>query len=398
MADPTVAAFLYTNPGKSNTKLVIKELKVEMHPYAHNLAKITMQNSDDTKISQWDTGTPVLISYGRRPTGMTNFYGYMLTPQPTFSQTLRASPQNRLMTIWAMGTSYPMLNGLSQSFSNKTAAQMVKSVAGAHYLDIYAPVSAADYVWPMKNALNGESQWQFLTELAKASGRTCHMIGTQLAFYDSATLLTSPAPTVPTFYEKDSGKGMTVLGFTADNSELSVATGRQKRTRVLQSITSSGTPVSLTHNDAKDPHYYGARYRTPLFTEYVSGLVAHTQNAATTLLPARTLENRFYLRAEATLAGNVRVTQQSPIVIEGLGVRDSGLWQVLSVTHHVKWQYYALECELGRDSDFDNGVRPSNRPGIDRAYLASTAVASAAVPPTILSNGQWRAAYYSARG
>lgn len=392
MADQQAIAYLYTSPGTTNRRITVLDFKLEMCPFAHSIAKIVIQGTDDTT-AQWDTGAPIIVRYGRQPNAMTNFYGYMLFPEPNWKQTLKNQQANRRMTIWAIGTSWPFKDGLSQPFLNMTAPQIAQAIAGTHFLSVNAPTSSSDYVWPMKTAINGQSEWEFLVELAKASGRTCHVNGTQLDFYDPSTTLVQPDPVVPTFYEKDSGKGMTVLDFTPDNNEVSADPGRRKRTRIFQSLDRNGNPIFLTDDGTNVSHRFGSRYRAPLFTEYVSSIVAHSPQDAKALLPALTTDNRFYIRAQAILSGNVQVTQETPIVIEGVGIRDSGLWQVISVTHHVGWQWYSMECELGRDSDFDNGIRPLNPPGVARTFMTSYGSVPITTPPTILNNNVWRAAF-----
>jgi hypothetical protein len=396
MADSAVDVTMYTNAGRAPVSRTVREFRLEQHPFAHDIAKIEVQGSDDTSIDEWDTGTPLTVVYGRRPNKRTTFYGYMLGPQPTWRQTERNTMRNRRMTIWAVGASWPLKQGLSTSFHNKTAAQMAASVLSPYFLNLQTVTSPQDYVWPMRNAVNGRSAWEFLVDLAKDSGKTCRMNGTTLNFYDPTTALLQPSAVVPAFYEKDGGKGMTVLDFTPDNSEVSYAMGAEKRTRVFQSLDSKGNSVYLSDDGTEDNHYFGNRYRTPLFTEYVEGLVAHSPSSAAALLPPRTTANRFYIRARATLAGDIRVMPDTPILLDGLGTRDSGLWQVLNVTHHLKWHYYALEVELGRDSDGDTGVRPSNVDGIDRSFLSPIGNVPLVTPPTVIANGFWRAAYLAA--
>lgn len=394
MADSNAFAFLQMDPANRSERLWLRDCKVYMSPFEHDMAHVIVQGPDDADWTQWDTGTPLWIQYGRNPSSVATFYGYLLSTTRHWDQTQKLAVKDRLMEVIAIGASWPLKDGLSTSYTNLTSSQMAQQIATINYFNVDAP--ATSYVWPSKN-VGGCSEWEFLCDLAKQSGLICYMHGTELRFYDAMTRLRRNNSVVPVFYEKDSGKGMSVLSFSTDSTDMSADPGRIKRNRVhVSTDIRTGQPV-LVQDDGTTSlgSFLAARYKPPAFTEYATDLVSESQMAAQTLLPARTIENRFAFRAKGVLSGDARVTQESPIVVEGVGARNSGIWQVLEVCHHVKWHWYSTDVTLGRDSDYDNGVRPGLPANQARAQFDPSQTIVFNDPPTTLVNGRWRSAWTS---
>jgi hypothetical protein len=387
-SDFNAFAYLTVNPAVRSDRLVLSELKLHMKAFSHDVAEMWVQSVDDTDPVRWSTGVPLSIHYGRAPNQVDTFYGYVLDVQRNWGQVTRTSPMGRMMRVTALGASYPMKEDLTTLFHQMTTDQIATALARSHYFDTDIPPT--DWAWPTKSS-SGESEWTFLVELAKASGLIMYCHGTQFRMYDPLTPLQRKNVTVPHFYEKDSGRGQSVLSFDTDLSEVSSEEGRRKRTRVVRGIDALGQSIYAT--DAGPVPALGQRSLAPAFSETVTDLVTVDQRAANALLPARGLENRFYHRAKAVLSGDPRITQQSPVVIEGLGPRDSGIWQVLEAVHHIRKRWYSTDVVLGRDSDFDNGKRPGLPDGVLRDRLDPYASALAPPPPSVLANGQWRAGW-----
>jgi hypothetical protein len=273
----------------------------------------------------------------------------------------------------------PLRNGFTGSFTNQTGAAIATSVANQYRYSIDAPMTG--FVWPSKNAA-GTSAWSFLCDLAKQDGRICAMNGTQLRFYAPLTLLNRTTTQIPVFYDIDSGLGKTILEMRTDDTEMSAMPGQRKLSRQLAGLDGT-TGAALAATSTGPANILAARSIAPILTELPADIVTRSQATAEARLAGLVEENRFHMRAKASLAGDVRVVQESPVVLEGLGARDSGLWQVVKVTHRMRWQYYALDCELGRDSDYDPGVRP----------LAAPVTMPTVTPPaSVLINGLWQAA------
>jgi hypothetical protein len=396
VADSTAFSKIWVNPAARPDPLTPNDFKLHMRPYEHDILEAEIRGVTDVDALRWSVGTPIQARYGRNPNTWDQFYGYLASTSRNWSQTNRIATSLRVMKIVAIGASWPLKQGLQAIYPSITAAQLATTIATENYFDIDAP--ATPYLWETLVS-PGSSTWQFLCDVAQQSGLTCHMHGTQLRFYDPMTVISQGDAVVPRFVEKDASGGTTatVLSMCTDSSEMESVEGRRRRNRVFSSVDAYNDGVFLTSDDGSSLGIgLGARRVAPIFTEYISDIVAHTQVDAEALLPAITTANRFWNRATAELSGDVRVTQATPIVLEGLGSRDSGLWQVLDVTHHVKYQWYSLKCSLGRDSDYDNGVRPGLASGLARAHLDPSATQVLSNPGTILVNGRWRSTYTSA--
>lgn len=388
MPPPQSFAYAQIDPSSRSDRLAVSESWVRMAPFQHDTAKMVIHGVDDIDATRWTTGTPMELTWGRQPNQTGTFYGYVASVHRNWAQNQRLTINNRLMTVWAVGASYPLKEDLTTVYRNMSSSQIAASLARSHYLDTDIP--ATSYVWPQK-ASSGISQWRFLANLAKASGLIMYCNKTQLRMYDPLLPLSRTNTVVPYFYEKDISSTASVLTFDTDVNEVSSDEGRRKRSRSVHGVDASTGTVFYVSDDAHG--FLAQRSLTPQFGETVVDMVAKNQASAAALLPARDLENRFYIRAKASFAGDVRLTQMSPVVIEGLGSRNSGLWQILEVTHHYKKFWYSSDCLLGRDSDYDNGVRPGLPSGVARARLDGSSQTVLTNPPTVLVSGQWRAAW-----
>lgn len=385
--DSTAFALAYINPANRSDSLTCVEMAHTMAPFNHDMMTFSVRGVDDTDSTRWTTGTPVRVQYGRYPTSITNFYGYVGGVERTWTQPTKTSPSVRVMQVWCIGASYPLKAPIANVFTGMTSSQIAINIANDNALDSDIPPTS--YSWPQKAAA-GVTQLQFLSELARDSGCTFYVHRTQLRFYDPSTILVRNSQVIPIFYEKDAALSQnngvaTVLDFHTDITELSAVEGRRKRTRVVQGLDAvTGAPIYNT--DTPSAVTLAAVSLPPLFAESVTDMVIANQSDANNLLPARTIANRFFSKATARVSGHVAITQESPVVIEGLGSRDSGLWQVLEATHIIRRNWYSTDCVLGRDSDYDNGVRPGLPTG-------SVPVNGTTAPASVLVNGQWRSTY-----
>lgn len=396
--DTRAFAFAYVNPAVRSDHLACVEMEHTMAPFDHDMMRFKIVGVDDTDQTRWTTGVPVRVQYGRYPLGVTNFFGYIGGVNRLWTQTSKTNLSSRIMEVWAVGASWPLKTPLSTVFTSVTSAQIATTVASAYGLDVDIP--ATSYLWPQKSA-PGRTAFEFLADLARDSGCIFYVNQTQMRFYDPVTVLLRNNSVVPVFYEKDtalsqSGGQATVLDFESDVTELSNVEGRRKRNRVVQGLDAvTGAPIYAASSAQSTP-LLASRSLPPIFGETVTDMVTASQADANSLLPARTVANRFFARARARFSGDARITQESPVVVEGLGIRDSGIWQVISAVHTVRKNWYSTDCVLGRDSDYDNGVRPGLSAGVARASLDSTESSATGSPATVLQNGQWRATYTTA--
>lgn len=393
MADPQAFAYLQVDPQNRSERLTLESFDLLLRPFHHDMATIVVYAMEDTDFSRWTAGVPLKVTYGRAATSET-FYGYILEVNRLWSTEERRPPSFRPLQVTAIGTSYWLKQPLSELFRGLSTAHIARKLARANFLDFDIPVAPSDYIWPVKSA-PGVSQWAFLVDLAKASGLTLYVKDTQLRMYDALTILRRNLTTIPVFYDKDTSNINSVAKFETNLVEVSSTEGRKKRGRVVNSLDQlTGAPIYVSDSGQSAAANLALRYQKPVFSEIVTDLVTDSQSTAGDLLSARSIENRFPSRAEATVLGDLRITQDSPVVFEGLGRRDSGLWQALTVKHCVRKNLFMTELELGRDSDYDNGNRPGPPANIIRPHLDPYATTIFnVVPPVVLVNGRWRSAW-----
>lgn len=353
MADINAFSRLMVDPAQRSSWITITDCEIEMAPYAHDMAHLVLTGIQDIDTMTWTSGTPVHVQWGRYPSQITNFYGYMVATNRHWQQGDRTPFPLRKMEVVCIGASVKLRDSFRGSFSNETGSSIAAQVAQSYNLSVVA--SRTTYAWPAKNSV-GLSAWAFLAELAKADGCILACNGTTLRYTEPLATLQSGNTEVPVFYEKDSGQAMTLLEFHTDNTSISAAEGRRQLQRVMTSIGSSGESISVTGVPVTAG--LASRPAAAFFVEHPSTISVVDQANAEAVLAGLGETNRFPIRAHAQLTGNVNVVQESPVVVEGLGPRDSGIWQVLTAKHRIRKNNYAVECELGRDSDTDTGQRP----------------------------------------
>jgi len=391
VADVAAFAHAYISPGVRNVRLDITEMHLYMKPYYHDHVVLVIQGVDDIDSSLWTTGVPFSINYGRKPSQVGTFYGYVTSVSRNWSQIQRVPIAQRSMVVEGLGASYVMKEDLATVYTGMTTAQIATSLARSRLFDTDIPPT--EYVWAMK-AASGTTEWSFLVNLARASGLTMYCRGTQLRMYPPLTVLTRNATVIPTFYSEDASLTASILSFESHVTELSASEGRRKRTRIVRGINPQTLqPIYAVDSGNSAGAQLGLIAPPPAFSESVIDLVVYDQASADALLPPLGIENQFYIRADAEVAGTASITQSSPVIMEGLGVRDSGLWQALEVTQVYKKHWFSTKLLLGRDSDYDNGKRPGLAANVARPRMDPNATLTLNSPPTALVNGEWRAAW-----
>lgn len=390
MSDSRAFAYCYPNPALRTPRVSVVELWHHMTSFNHDLVIATIRGLNNNDTTLWDSGLPIHFRYGRAPAEVVDFYGYIIGPVRSWKISARTPVSERVCTVIAQGASYPLMDAYQGVFTNVSGDQIATKIAAGNYLNI--DTVSHPYVWPHRY-FGATTEWKALCCLARDIGYTCYVNKTELRFYDPLTALRRGNTTVPSFQEKDANALASVLSFEVADAEVSAAATMRKRTRVMSSTDKAGSPTYLSDDGSSQAPFLASRRLPPIFTEYVADLVANSQVDLNFLLPPESVANRFHIRASAQVAGNPLVTQESPVVIEGLGARDSGIWHVLSAVGHYSWNKYVLDLDLGRDSDFDSGLRPGVPSGIARAQYDPSQKIVFDRPPTVLRNNRWRSSY-----
>lgn len=125
--------------------------------------------------------TQVVITYGRKPTGLRTFYGYVNHSEP---EGTRASGTINVICI---GTSLPLNSANPFSWTNVTASYVARTIAERYQL---RPVLTRTREIIPHWAQGTDTDWEMLNRLALRAGVKVWISGGSLYFVDPTTLLT----------------------------------------------------------------------------------------------------------------------------------------------------------------------------------------------------------------
>jgi hypothetical protein len=400
-------AFIYAYPnGDMTDRWRVRELSLTRGVLQHEFAVFDVLSATGDDWVRWDPYTPVQIDFGDSASNRGSFYGYLWKPDSEINQLIREPLEQRAMRFYALGSSYPMKQGLTQVFCNQTASNVAQAVASAFKFG--TNITPTSYVWDQL-AASGESYFSFMADVAHHQGRAFFVMGTTLYFLGFMDLAQQMGSQVPVYYAKDSKypnpnvqNVPSVIHFQSDPAEMSEDPGRLKASWTVSGVNlSTGQAFSATDDGSTSfgtlvagGKYGGAdsgRFIPAEYSRFAAlqngeqpAIIADTQGDASLLIQTRSALNRFPIRAKAELFGNANMIPLQLISLYGLGNRHSGRWLVRSLTHHVVWKnWFSTEVEIMRDSDFDttpSGVEPS-------MVKVPTPI------PTVLVGGAWRAQY-----
>ena len=334
-------------------------LRVLQREFMHDIAVVTIRN-ETAKGSQFRTGSPVHIQWGYSPKNLEDFYGYVNHVDGHIVSGISN------VDVVCIGASFYMKNENLRVLRNLSAPLVAKKVLSSYGL--------ASVISPSARALgsisqSSQSDWAFLSNLAKEEGFTFFVNKTTGYFADRLSLVNERFTTAPTYSPQSSTHHLfsfdPIIGETAPEGgtkAFRVAYGIDPRT--LQEVGAT------SKTSVKRP--FGTTSETPLFTSYATQNV-HSLGEASSTLDSVQKGNRFHIQAKADVSGSAKLRQGSTVVINGVDKLNDGLWYVHDVEHTIKNRQYRTLLVLGRDSYGDSGFR-----------------ASATRPPALSSGGSSR--------
>lgn len=376
---------LIIDPAGAALSPPVGKVTVIQKDYNHDIAIVHARNILSSNPALV-TGTPVILNYGWLRANEF-FYGYISHVNAGYQHGVATGVQ--YIDIVCIGASYSLKQGLGATYTNTQASAVVEQLASQSYLSGF--IENDDPLWPSLSASN-MSIWSFMVCLAQKLGWTFSVNKTNLKFLSTDAALNVSIPTMPTFFTAaTAGSAETITNFTAYQGETPQIAGHTKANRVTSDINmSTGDIYTLTQ-----PAYGGALGTTnapATLTQYPTNQSAPDQNTATNLLQGTAIQNRFYIQATATLAGNTDVIQGTAINLTGLGTTNSGAWYVQEAVHTVTNTNYVINVTLGRDAINDNGLVPTQNSSVYINLANRYSLELSQIPKTILVQGVWRAA------
>lgn len=336
-----------------------------------------------------DKGTPVTIRWGNPPNDVKTFLGYINHTQPMQLPNPGTKERNQIKIVCKSASS-ALSTPLMASWQNRNATSIVQELLRRYQLS--GMVQADKRIFPSLSC-SGQTAWKFLVDLAQKLGWTVFARGTDVTFRDPVSnlddlkkqalifvgqpltpLQSNPEATVRSFHGIT---GHTDGGINA----VRVAYGLDARLLNTFSIVDAGA--------AGDP---------PAMVRY-EHVPATTYGEASDQLAGEARRNRWHIQAKAEVVGHARVHQTDVICLVNVGQRESGFWYVEQAEHELNETGYRMHLNLGRDASWDTGERPPSGRAerVVRPRYDPFGTQIDAVPPPVLVNRIWRAAYAAER-
>ena len=276
-----------------------------------------------------------------------NFYGYVHHVK------LNRTPANNFSEVTFVGGSFPMKQRRQEIYKDKTADQIIKSIASDYEFVCYAIPHPR--VYPQVSQA-GISDWSLMVKLAKQCGYNLRTENTELYFQpmlEDYKELREEAPKFVMNYPS-SPEGSTLYSFEAVISESMPYDGAWKSAVAVSGVdTNSSQPVSITQQVRGKKTRSKGQFE--FFDSFDVETVALSSEVATYEAEAAENRNSFPYRAKAEVLGSVELRPDMPIHITGVNAPYNGYWVILSTEHRIVEEQrnvfkYTTLLELGSDS------------------------------------------------
>lgn len=276
-----------------------------------------------------------------------DFYGYVHHVE------LNRTPANNFSTVTFVGGSFPMKQRRQNIYKDKTADQIIKSIASDYEFVCYAIPHPR--VYPQVSQA-GISDWSLMVKLAKQCGYNLRTENTELYFQPMLEDYKELREEAPKFVMNSptSPEGSTLYSFKPVISESIEYNGAWKSAVAVSGVdANSGQPVSITQQLRNKTTRNKSQFE--FFDSFDVLAVALSSEVATYEAEAAENRNSFVYRARAEVLGSIVLRPDMPIHVTGVGPSYNGFWVVLSAEHVIVEEArnvfkYTTILELGSDS------------------------------------------------
>lgn len=350
--------------------------------FAHDVMAALV--SGDDVAQGCTTGTPIMLEWGNSSQEVTTLAGYVHHTEP-----MAAFGKANMVKIVLIGASYILKQPQQQAWQLSTIPAVIRALADS--VKFSGDIKPHAQVWPMLTQ-GGKPTWDFMVSLAKQIGWFLYANSTDIQFHPYLDDIGGARTSALSFSAKSATPS--IKDFRAVSGE-QTPDGGAKADRQLAGIDiRSGTLFQAADDGTTtllDTVAY--EFQQPSFRLYDES-PASTYGEAVAVLDGATQANRWHIQAQAEVTGSARLVPGTLVALEGISRRQDGYWYVQSAEHSSGKDDYVTHLLLGRDSDWDQYVRPDpRRRKVVRQRLDPFGTLTTAVPPAKLINNLWRAAY-----
>lgn len=276
-------------------------------------------------LKMWDVNAPVQIIFGRRPSDIQTWYGYV-NHRNIKENADSGSKALQLMYV-CIGTSKPMNTDKNRAWGQVTPTFIARSIAAQY--GFRCVLTKTNWVLPYETQSN-ESDFNYLNRLAKKVGYRFWVSGSTMYFIDPAAIIQGANRTdVPVFnMDKLFTQLDTIREFSmneGDNIPGSVIANRS----IYGLDQNSGNVVKVFANNNTQT----SNIESTLSQDYVPSI-----NQAQNLVNAWQSLSQFWVSASAELYGKTFIYPGKTVYLSGkqMPQHSQGYWLVTSADHVLK--------------------------------------------------------------
>jgi phage protein D len=303
--------------------------------YKHDVLLLEFPFVSEELTNQLKTGVPIQFTWTQGTRSKT-WYGYIASVTKQ-----NAAQQSRKMRVQAVGASFVLKKRSTKVFTDVTIPEVAEKVAKEHKLKFVGENHPERF---NQVTFAGQSQWEWLQEMAKRIGYVFLVDETSLIFSPIDTFLDDSSSDAPIFqlWNERIPTSNTHLDRTLD--DFTVLSGENIEDQTASRATKyvgGVDPITGRVIDAnKTPSDTGSALRleisSTLFDEYKSDVVVTRSRDAKLAAEAAAHLARFNLPAVAKGQGDPRVRPFTLVYVEGIAEQSDGYWVVRDVVHRFK--------------------------------------------------------------
>ncbi|NIY68042.1 hypothetical protein SMALB_6120 [Streptomyces malaysiensis] len=370
----------------------LSSLELYQAEAAHQVAELVVMHTHNSALpsqqwrtpagSAWPENTPVHIQYGWWADDSADWYGYVASSRVLASE---ADPRYgyavQIPVVYTLtGTSMPLQTRRNRTWRDTSPSAIARQIGKEYSLQPRVDVSRIRFA-----QTQAASDWQFLCDVGAQVGYRIFVDGTTLWCVYRETVMPAADGTVPQFWQRKAPGAIDSLReFSAVVGDTDPAGGIRAR---YQAVAYNRTSRVLT------PASYSQTRTTPLGEQESAALTRqYAERPAASYTQAgrllRAASDWLWVEARAVTNGDPRLKPGSLVDLQGNGIGESnlGLWMVRSAVHKITVNHlspqktaYTTTLVLGRNDA--------------RRLDLKVQEGSVAPAPSVLVNGQWRAAY-----
>lgn len=347
----------------------VRQASLRFEHSKHSLAFVTCQFTDQ-QATIVPEGTPAVLTWGKAPGGMANFYGYV----NHYELSKPTTKSRQQITYVLIGTSRDLNNENTQSWRKISDSYVVRQIAKTHRFR--SIVHATKDIWPYLS--QSGSDFAYINQLAEQDGYRPFIHNCVLYYLDPfALLLVSTSAVMPIFYADGAG-GDTIKSFEMIQGT-TVPRGGVQATRTTYGLSSNGRLIQSVSASS-----------SAIINKLVLPRPVGSYAEAANLSQAVQNKNAGWITATVKVLGDVRLLPNQVVTLSGkaLDPNAQGLWLVDAADHEIIPEVPGIS----QNSMFQTTVKLSKNAQAGNAFgNVMPLTASGSLQDPFLSNGIWQA-------